>query len=142
MNMNVVEIDTNRILIKTQLKPMDFLTADGVGGFAPLAGPSGIVFMIVSTIFFSGVSCTIDKRQRQVTIERQRLLGGQHEEIAFRDLKTLMVEKQTEHDTSLEYCRIVFLLKSGEKIPLTNYRTTNARQQDKTVAAVKRFLRG
>ena len=140
--MNVAQLDTNRLMLETRLKPLDFLTADGVGGFAPFLGPLGIVFTLISTMFFSGASCIIDRQQRLVTIDRKGMTGNKHNEIPFNALKTLMVEKQTEHDTSHEYCRIVFLLKTGEKIPLTHYRTTNARQQDNAVAAVKSFLRG
>jgi hypothetical protein len=89
-----------------------------------LAGAFLVVLLILAVVS-QWTSCSVDPMKRQVTIQHRSLWRNRERTLHFDDLHTIAVQ-QTDSDDGANY-RLVFVLQSGESVPLEKNGSTGKR---------------
>jgi hypothetical protein len=93
------------------------------GGFVAFLVVLGIAFVLEI------VTCQLDLDRRMVTLERAQIWRKTRQEFSFDDVHTVSV--QTSSDVDSTTYSVVFVLNSGDVIPLTQYSSSGKGGKDK-----------
>ena len=77
------------------------------------------------------VTCQLDQDRRLITIQRASILHRTQQELSFDDVHTVSVQKVSSTGGDGPTYRLVFVLKSGDSIPLTSYTSSGKNGKEK-----------
>lgn len=97
-----------------------------------------IVFLLVGSFAFEAVNCTLDLDRRLVMLERGQIWRKTRHEFSFDEVHTVSV--QTSSDSESTTYNIVFVLNSGDVIPLTKYTSSGKGSKEKLASAIIAYM--
>ena len=90
-------------------------------------------------VFLSPIeTCTFDKSLKKVTMKRQRWLKSSVTNHAIEHVLSVQVEKSLLLRT--QFYRVSLMLVSGQRLPLTQFPSTDWRMQQEVATHIRRFL--
>lgn len=95
-----------------------------------------IVSLVILTVPF--VTCVFDKSLNTLIIKRRDILGTKVIEHGFREIKDVLVEESTDSEGSTY--RVIIVLVSGDRLPLTSHYSSGGESKQETVSCIKSFL--
>lgn len=107
----------------------------GYTGFAISAFVGLVTFLILA--FAPYITCSFDRELNLVTIERSSLFGKKIFEHKTSDITAVTVEDASEEANY----RLVLMLSSGEKLPLTYFFSSGWHEKQHMANRVQKFLR-
>lgn len=96
------------------------------------------ICLVLLAIFGEITTCTLDQDLRMVRFKRLHLWKSGERELRFDEINTVAVES-SRSDGSTTY-RVSFVLKSGEKIPLTNYYSSGRKGKQRQAQKISDFI--
>ena len=97
-----------------------------------------LVLLGIAAAFFEIVICQLDLDRRTVTLERTKIRGKTQQEFSFDDVHTVSV--QTSSDVDSTTYSVVFVLNSGEVVPMTQYSSSGKESKDKLARSLIAFM--
>lgn len=97
-----------------------------------------VVFLLVGFFAFESVNCTLDLDRRLVTLERAQLWRKIKREFSFDDVHTVSVQATSDSESTTY--NIVFVLNSGEVVPLTKYTSSGKGSKEKLAHAMIAYM--
>ena len=97
-----------------------------------------IVFLLGGFFAFETVNCTLDLDRRLVTLERAQLWRKTKREFSFDEVHTVSV--QTSSDSESTTYNVVFVLNSGDVVPLTKYTSSGKGSKEKQARSIIAYI--
>jgi hypothetical protein len=97
-----------------------------------------IIFLLAGFFAFERVNCTLDLDRRLVTLERVQLWRKTKREFPFDEVHTVSV--QTSSDSESATYNVVFVLNSGDVVPLTKYTSSGKGSKEKLARAIIAYM--
>jgi hypothetical protein len=86
------------------------------------------------------VTCQLDQDRRLITIRRAGILHRTQKEFSYDDVHTVSVQKASSTDVDGSTYRLVFVLKSGDPIPLTGYTSSGKNGKEKLAQKIIDYM--
>ena len=97
-----------------------------------------LVLLGIAAAFFEIVVCQLDLDRRMVTLERTKIRGKTRQEFSFDEVHTVSV--QTSSDVESATYSVVFVLNSGEIVPMTQYSSSGKGAKDKLARSLIAYI--
>lgn len=102
-----------------------------------------VTFLVVIAVLLAlseVVTCEFDLDRRMVTLQRRHLWSNKQHEFSFDDVHTVSVQRSDSSSDGGSTYSVLFVLKSGERIPLTNYSSSGKRSKEKLAQKITAYI--
>jgi hypothetical protein len=101
----------------------------------------GLLVLIAVVLAFGEITtCQLDQDRRMVTIRRAGIFRRTQKEFSYEDVHTVSVQKASSTDADGPTYRLVFVLKSGDSIPLTSYTSSGKSGKEKLANKITDYM--
>ena len=99
-----------------------------------------LVLIAVVSAFSEITTCQLDQDRRMVTVRRAGIFRKTQKEFSYDDIHTVSVQKASSTDGDGPTYRLVFVLKSGDSIPLTSYTSSGKSGKEKLATKIINYM--
>jgi hypothetical protein len=102
-----------------------------------------IAFLVLIAVVFAFgeiTTCQLDQDRRMVMIRRAGIFRRTQKEFSYEDVHTVSVQKASSTDSDGPTYRLVFVLKSGDSIPLTSYTSSGKSGKEKLALKIIDYM--